>query len=184
VAQLHAIRILAISGSLREASSNSALLAVAARLRIGSVEVSIYDELGLLPPFNPDHDRDPAPAPVDRFRARLRASDAVLIACPEYAHGVPGVMKNALDWLVGSGELIDKPVALISASARARYAWAALVEILTTMSARLIGEASITLPLQGRTLDAASIAGDRALAAALTSAIEALAAASRGARGV
>src|SRR6185503_5853507 len=104
MAQLHPIRILAISGSLREASSNSALLAVAASLGIGSVEVSIYHELGLLPPFNPDHDRDPAPAAVDRFRARLQASDAVLIACPEYAHGVPGVMKNALDWLVGSGE--------------------------------------------------------------------------------
>jgi NAD(P)H-dependent FMN reductase len=177
------VRILAISGSLREASANSALLDVACRLAVGSIELSIYRELAALPPFNPDIDGDPAHAAVARFRARLNASEAILIASPEYAHGVPGVLKNALDWVVGSGELIDKPVALISASARARYAWAALVEILTTMSARVIGEASIAIPLQGRTLNAASIAGDHALAAALTSALQALAAASRGARG-
>jgi len=175
----HSIRILAISGSLRQASTNSALVNVAAALPLASVEIVVYAGLAALPPFNPDNDGDSTPEAVRRFRQHLFACDAVLIASPEYAHGVPGALKNALDWVVGSGELIDKPVALISASARARYAWAALVEILTTMSARVIGEASIAISLHGRKLDAVDMAGDLALRTALTGALEALARAVR-----
>ena len=114
----------------------------------------------------------------------LQSCDAVLISSPEYAHGVPGVLKNALDWIVGSGELIGKPVALINASARATHAWASLFETLTVMSARVIPEASTTVPVQGRTLDADGIASDPELAPQLRSAVEALAAAAREARGV
>src|SRR5678815_2488952 len=101
------VRVLAISGSLRRASSNSALIEAVARLAPDTVDVSIYRELETLPPFNPDRDSGPAPAAVARFRAALQACDAVLISSPEYAHGVPGVLKNALDWLVGSGELLS-----------------------------------------------------------------------------
>ena len=175
----HPIRILAIAGSLRQASSNSALVNLAAALPLTSAELIVYGGLAALPPFNPDNDGDSAPEAVRRFRQHLFACDAVLIASPEYAHSVPGVLKNALDWVIESGELIDKPIALVSASGRARYAWAALVEILTTMSARVIGEASITLSLQGRTLDAVGMAGDLALRTALTGALEALARAAR-----
>jgi NAD(P)H-dependent FMN reductase len=173
------IRILAIAGSLRQASSNSALVNVAAALPLTSVDLIVYGGLAALPPFNPDLDGDSVPEAVRRFRQHLRACDAVLIASPEYAHSVPGVLKNALDWVIESGELIDKPVALISASPRARYAWAALVEILTTMSARVIGEASIAMSLQGRTLDAEGMARDPGLRATLTSALDALARAAR-----
>ena len=81
----------------------------------------------------------------------------MVISSPEYAHGVPGVLKNALDWVVGSGELAEKPVALINASPRATHAWASLAETLTVMSAQVVPEASITLPLQGRSLDALAI---------------------------
>jgi chromate reductase len=109
------LRVVAISGSLRRSSSNTALVSAAARLAPESVDVSIYAELAELPPFNPDLDSDPAPAAVARFRAQLQTCDAVLISSPEYAHGVPGVLKNALDWVVGSGELVDKPIALINA---------------------------------------------------------------------
>ena len=174
----HPVRILAIAGSLRQASSNSALVNVAAALPLASAELIVYGGLAALPPFNPDNAFD-APEAVRRFRQHLFACDAVVIASPEYAHSVPGVLKNALDWVIESGELIDKPVALISASARTRYAWAALVEILTAMSARVIGEASIALSLQGRTLDAVEMAGDPALRTALTGALEALARAAR-----
>jgi NAD(P)H-dependent FMN reductase len=173
------ISILAISGSLRQASSNTALINVAAALPLASVQVIVYGGLAALPSFNPDHDGDAAPEPVRRFRQHLFACDAVLIASPEYAHGVPGALKNALDWVVGSGELIDKPVALVSASARVRYAWPAMVEILTTMSARVIGAASISIPLHGRTLDGTALAGDFALRTRLTSALETLARAAR-----
>jgi chromate reductase, NAD(P)H dehydrogenase (quinone) len=173
------VRVLAISGSLRRASSNTALVGAVARLVPDTVNVSIYGELEALPPFNPDCDGDSAPAAVTRFRAALQACDAVLISSPEYAHGVPGVLKNALDWVVGSGELVNKPVALINASGRAKHAWASLVETLTVMSARVIPEASITVSLEGRTLDANGIVGDAERSRALTSAIDALAGATR-----
>jgi chromate reductase, NAD(P)H dehydrogenase (quinone) len=169
------VRILAISGSLRRASSNSALVAAVARLAPYTADVSIYRELEMLPPFNPDLDRDEAPAAVSRFRAMLQSCDAVLISSPEYAHGVPGVLKNALDWVVGSGELVDKPIALLNASARATFAWASLAETLAVMSAQVVPEASITVSIQGRTLDASDIVGDAELAAMLKAAIEALA---------
>jgi NAD(P)H-dependent FMN reductase len=164
------VRILAISGSLRRGSSNTALVGAAALLAPDAVDVSIYRELAQLPPFNPDLDGD-ASDTVIRFRAQLRACDAVLISSPEYAHGVPGVLKNALDWVVGSGELLDKPVAVINASGRATHAWTSLRETLTVMSARVIVAASITLPLDGRIPDSKDIAGDATLSAALRSAI-------------
>lgn len=136
--------------------------------------MSIYGELAELPPFNPDLDVDRAPATVTRFRAQLHACDAVLISSPEYAHGVPGVLKNALDWVVGSGELVDKPIALINASGRAIHAWTSLRDTLTVMSARVIAAASITVRLDGRSLDSNGIVGDATLSAALRSAIDAL----------
>ena len=120
------ILVMAISGSLRRGSANGALVEAVARLTPKAADVVIYDDLAALPPFNPDLDSVGAPEAVIRFRAWLQACDAVLISSPEYAHGVPGVLKNALDWVVGSGELIHKPIALINASARATHAWASL----------------------------------------------------------
>jgi len=70
-----------------------------------------------------------------------------VVSSPEYAHGIPGILKNALDWIVGSGELYDKPVALFSPSPRATYVRAALMETLTVMGAKLVPEACITVPL-------------------------------------
>lgn len=168
------IRILAISGSLRRGSSNTALLAAAARLAPEAVDVAIYGELAGLPPFNPDLD-DHAPDTVVRFRTQLRACEAVVISSPEYAHGVPGALKNALDWVVASGELIDKPVALINASARAVRAWTSLRDTLRAMSARVISAASITIPLSGDASDTRSIVEDTRVAGALRMAIGTLA---------
>jgi len=169
------VRILAISGSLRRASSNSALVGAVARLAPDTVAVSVYRELAELPPFNPDVGEADAPATVVRFRAALNACDAVLISSPEYARGVPGVLKNALDWVVASGELVDKPIALINTSVRATYAWTSLAETLTVMSARVVLDASITVALGGRMLDVDGIVADAAIAAALRSAIRTLA---------
>jgi NAD(P)H-dependent FMN reductase len=168
------IRILAISGSLRHRSSNTALVGAATLLSPKAVDVSLYGELAELPPFNPDLD-DFAPAAVARFRMQLQACDAVLISSPEYAHGVPGALKNALDWVVGSGELIAKPVALLNTSTRATRAWAALRETLHAMSARIVTAASVTIPLDGIALDATSIAGDAGVSRALRLAIGTLA---------
>ncbi len=169
------VRILAVSGSLRTASSNTAVVNAVAKLAPDGVEVRIFDALADIPPFNPDLDTDAPPPPVLRFRKELDACDAVLISSPEYAHGVPGTPKNALDWVVGSGELIAKPLALINASPRSTHAHASLTETLTTMSATVIADASITLPLGGRSLDARGIVADSDLSAALRLALAALA---------
>jgi len=171
------MRILAISGSLRTGSSNTNLLRAAAELAPEGVAVVLYTGMGDLPPFNPDVEEAGTPiAAVDDFRAQLTAAAAVAICSPEYVHGVPGVLKNALDWVVGSGELVDKPLALINASPRSEYAYAQLTEILTTMSAKLIPEACINVSLMGRkTLDVAGIVADPELSAALRTAMAALA---------
>lgn len=144
------MRVLAISGSLRSRSTNAALLRAAQRLAPGGIKVTLYSGLGQLPVFNPDDDINPALPAVADFRRRLRESDGVLVACPEYAHGVPGGIKNALDWVVASGELIGKPLALFHASPRSDISREALAEILVTMAVRLIHEASVTVPLLGR----------------------------------
>jgi len=154
------MRILAISGSLRAESSNSRLLRAAAAVAQEDTAVVPFAGVDTLPHFNPDRDDDDPPAAVAAFRAEVAAAKALMICSPEYAHGVPGSLKNALDWLVGSGEIIDKPVAVINASARSQFAHAQLVETLTVMSARVIATASIAIPLDGRKLSAEEMAAD------------------------
>ena len=95
-----------------------------------------------------------------------------MFSTPEYAHGVPGVLKNALDWIVGSGELAGKPVTLFNASSRGTYAQASLTETLTVMAARVVPEASITLNLLGGSLPASQIAADPNMAEMLRSGLE------------
>ena len=154
-----ALRILAISGSLRVVSSNTAILRAMSILAPDRVEIILYDQLADLPYFNPDLDGEAIlpPPTVLELRSRIGRADGILISSPEYAHGVPGVLKNALDWLVSSLEFPGKPVALINASPRATHAQAALTEILKTMSARLIAEASIAVPLASNRVDVADI---------------------------
>jgi chromate reductase, NAD(P)H dehydrogenase (quinone) len=169
------MQILAISGSLRAASTNATLLKAAAALVPEDVTLNLYDGLGDLPPFNPDVDKYPPHAAVADFRSQLRQSAAVIFSTPEYAHGVPGVLKNALDWVVASGELYGKPVALFSASPRAGYAQASLVETLTVLSARVVPGACVVAPLLGKNLREDEIAAEPDLSRAVRSALRALA---------
>jgi chromate reductase len=167
------IRLLAISGSLRAVSVNTAVLLAAASLAPSGTEILLYTGLGNLPAFNPDVDNEAPPDVVTLFRREIELADGLLISSPEYARGVPGSLKNALDWLVSSHEFPGKPVALIQTSPRSVDAPAQLRLILTTMSARLIEAASITLPLLGRSPDATEIVADPSLAAPLRGALEA-----------
>lgn len=169
------MQFLAISGSLRAASTNRSLLRAAAVLAPEDVTINFYDELGDLPHFNPDLDNAPPPSSVARFRLQLRSAAGVLISTPEYAHGVPGALKNALDWLVASGELYEKPVALFSASPRATYAHASLAETLTVMTARIVSEACIVLPLIGKNLDKYGIISEPHISRTIRSALIAFA---------
>lgn len=167
------MKLLAISGSLRAASENSKLLRAARRLAPSGVDIILYDGLGALPLFNPDIEASD-PAPVAALRAAITGADALLIASPEYAHGVSGVMKNALDWMVGNESFIDKPVALLNASARATHAQAALRETLIVMSARIVEAATVTLPILGSGLDEDGIVGHAEIGGALRAALCAL----------
>jgi NAD(P)H-dependent FMN reductase len=136
VTTLSVMKLLALSGSLRATSSNGAIVRAVARLAGTSVETFA---IATLPHFSPDLDVDPLPAPVVTLRTAIGEATALVIATPEYAHGMPGSLKNALDWLVSATEPIDKPVLLISASpAGAVHAHAQFTEVLRTMSMRLI----------------------------------------------
>ena len=173
-------RILALCGSLRAASSNGALLDAAAQLAPAGVRVERFAGIGELPHFNPDLDRegDTPPPAVARWRAALRECDAVLLSSPEYVHGVPGALKNALDWIVSSGELSGKPLAQIDTS-RSHFATPQLREILATMEARIVPEASITLQLASSRVDARTILANESSASALRTAVAALVANAR-----
>jgi len=156
--------ILAISGSLRQASINTKLLkamamAAAENKSMKPVSVDIYPSLGSLPLFNPDMDGR-EPAAVHEFRSALKAADGVIIASPEYAHGITGVMKNALDWTVGSGEFVEKPTAIINAAPRSSIAFEALKEVLRTMDAAIVPAASLDIPVLGNNLDEAQLTLD------------------------
>jgi chromate reductase, NAD(P)H dehydrogenase (quinone) len=173
------LRLLAISGSLRRASTNTAALEALATLAPEGVKVLVYRDLAKLPPFNPDDDVEDRrkPEPVETLRALIGASEALIIAAPEYAHGLPGALKNALDWLVASETFAGKPTALINTSPRAFHAQASLREILSTMAARLMPEAFAALSLTGKTVTAADILADPVCARRLAESLDALIAA-------
>lgn len=174
------MRVLALCGSLRARSSNLSALQAAQRLARPPMEIVVFDGLADLPHFNPDIDAEPHPAAVARLREAIGGADGLLICSPEYARGVAGAMKNALDWLVSSFEFPGKPVTVVNASQRSTHADAALKLTLVTMSARLVEDASITLPLLGRNLDADGIVADRELSIQLREALEVFAEAIRG----
>jgi NAD(P)H-dependent FMN reductase len=175
------MKILAIVGSLRATSSTAALARAASRLVDDRTTIDFYYGLGTLPHFSPDLDVEPVDPAVATLRTAIGASDAVLIASPEYAHGMPGSLKNSLDWLVSATEPIAKPVLLVSASpGGAAHAHAQLSEVLRTMSMKLVdGGAHV---FSRSKLDAAGEVVDPALLAALRAGLVELAAvADRGA---
>ncbi|NOU33231.1 MAG: NAD(P)H-dependent oxidoreductase [Polyangiaceae bacterium] len=163
------MRILALCGSLRAQSTNLSLLTAAQELAGASLH--IYRDLGALPHYNADVEEAGIPDPVAALRKYVRDASVVVISSPEYARGVPGSLKNALDWLVGGPEFYAKPYALWSASDRAVNVDAALRLTLDTMSGRRVEAGCLTVPLLGKRPTAAEIlaapAARRALEAAL-----------------
>lgn len=127
------IRILAISGSLRPDSSNQKIVDQLASIVPTGIELNIYKDLGKLPHF----DGEEGSEVVDAWRNQIQEADGVLICTPEYAFGVPGSLKNALDWTVSSGDFYEKPVALITASGIGEKAHAALLNVLTALTAKV-----------------------------------------------
>lgn len=138
------MRILAISGSLRRDSHNTALLRAAADRMPAGVELELWDGLKAVPPYDEDDDGELAPATVTALRSALAGADAVLFATPEYNHSVPGSLKNALDWVsrpISTNPLRSKPVAVIGASTGifgAVWAQAELRKVLSAIGARVL----------------------------------------------
>ncbi len=175
------IHLLGISGSLRAASINTALLRAAGSVLPDDATLEMYDGLAGLPHFSPDLDDDP-PTTVVELRDRVQRADAVLIITPEYAAGMPGSLKNGLDWLVSSGEFVGKPVAPMSASPTPTggiEAHRSLVRTLTMMSAEIVPGASLSVILSRRMRSPDGSMTDADTLRALTHAVAALVNAAR-----
>jgi chromate reductase, NAD(P)H dehydrogenase (quinone) len=151
------IFILALSGSLRDGSTNTALLEAAMLLAPRDVELVVWNGQGHLPQFTPDLEPSP-PLEVQAFRDLVGRADGLLIACPEYARGIPGSFKNALDWLVGGETFITKKFAQWNASSRAFETQRALRLVLETMSGICVEEAALALPLINQQVTGESLA--------------------------
>ena len=137
------------------------------------MSVTVFNGLGELPLFNPDHEAHPS-GNVARFRSLVADADALLIASPEYAHGMTGTIKNALDWLVPFEPLASKPVAVLNSSQRAFHADVALREVLRTMAAVIVEPASVTIPLLGTKLDEDGMVSSPSVANAIQGSLAAL----------
>src|SRR5919204_6006282 len=144
------MRVLGISGSLRRGSYNTQVLREAARLLPADVELTLFDGLKEVPPYDEDDDVQPAPAAVARLRDAIAGADAVLFSTPEYNSSLPGQLKNAIDWAsrpLATNVLRNKPVAVVGASTGAFgavWAQAELRKVLATAGARVVeGEVAV-----------------------------------------
>ncbi|MDF2432012.1 MAG: hypothetical protein JWP44_1643 [Mucilaginibacter sp.] len=167
-------KILAISGSLRSGSSNHAILRFLGEMAPTSLEYIIYHGLAQLPHFDPDLDNDHPPATVSSLRKLLAEADGIIICTPEYAYGVPGSLKNALDWTVSSGSLNDKSLALVTASTGGQNAHAALLLILGALNANVLKEATLLIPFIRSKMDTKGDIIDTAAKSALIAAFDCL----------
>jgi chromate reductase, NAD(P)H dehydrogenase (quinone) len=143
-------KILALPGSLRLKSSSNRILDIISTLIPPDTNFEIFDGIGNLPHFS---DPEIIPGLVLEFKKKIQEADAILICTPEYAFGVPGSLKNAIDWTVGSGEFVDKTVGLITASSQGEKGHAALLEILKAVSAKVVPESTLLISFIRAKLD-------------------------------
>lgn len=139
-------KVLAISGSTRQNSSNHKLINAIASLAADQMEITIFESIAALPHFNPDNNNEQVAKEVEDFRHQLMNADGVIICTPEYAHGVPGTLKNAIDWTVSTSEFSHKPTLLITASTDGRFGHTALLETLRVIEAENIDQLQMVIP--------------------------------------
>jgi NAD(P)H-dependent FMN reductase len=173
------LRLLLVSGSLRRASTNTAVLRTAMEVAPEGVCTVLFGQLDRLPPFNPDDDNPPLPRAVNTLRRQIRDADGLLFSVPEYAGGLPGAFKNLLDWTIGDdqpGSIYEKPVAWINTSVRtAADAHESLRKVLGYASASIVEAACIHVPVAPALVDDGRIA-DRSARAAIAGSVAQLAA--------
>ena len=176
------VRVLLISGSSRDGSTNTAVLRTAAALAPAEIDTELLDGLGDLPLFNPDDDAegvavDPA---VSAMRAQVARADAILICTPEYAGALPAAMKNALEWTIGDAGTYGKPVAWINASGAAAPTGAAdahesLAKVLTYTGAEIVRDACARIPISRNMIDTEGLISDPQIGAQIGATLERLA---------
>jgi chromate reductase, NAD(P)H dehydrogenase (quinone) len=166
------LRILALCGSQRKRSMSAGILHACRDLAPAGVAVDLFEQHKDFPLFNPE--RTDLPSGVLALQDAITAADALLIASPEYAHGVTGTIKNTLDWVVGHAPFAHKPVAVLNPSYQSFHADEALKETLRTMSADLVLDACLRIPVIGSGADPAKIAEHPRFAAPITAALHAL----------
>jgi len=166
------MQLLTVCGSLQLRSTNRAALDVVSEVAAAAgATIDDFDRLVEIPPFDPGRIDDPIDV-IDDWRRRTAAADAVVVAAPEYAGALAGVVKNAFDWLVGSGELYRKPVAVLSAGTTGgEHARRMLAQTLTWQGAYVVAELGIASPRtksdeHGRFTDQATLAALSALTSA------------------
>lgn len=147
-------QIFAISGSLRSGSSNHNILNYLKSLAPQDVSFNIYDGLATIPPFDPGNDNDAPPESVMKFRNLIADADGIIICTPEYAFGIPGQLKNALDWTVSSGSFSGKSTALITASTGGENAHTALLKVLGAIDASLADDTTLLISYIRSKMDA------------------------------
>jgi chromate reductase len=138
-------KVLAISGSIKPGSANQQLIRAIAQLAGNDLEITLFDELHRLPYFIPG-ETDAVPESVIRFRNEISAADGILVCTPEYVFSLPGVLKNALEWLVSETVLSDKPAALITASSSGKAAYESLLLIMQTLGAKSSEASAMLIP--------------------------------------
>lgn len=170
------IKILAVSGSLRGSSSNSIIIKAIGKMMPGHVNYVVYNGLGTIPHFN---DTDEPSESLSNWKEQVSSADGILISIPEYAFGVPGTFKNALDWTVSSGEFYRKNVAVITASTSGEKAHEALLNILTALNSNVLEGGTLLIKFvrsklndKGEISDAATLQAVQSVISALLTSIE------------
>jgi len=150
------MNILAISGSIRIGSFNTALLDAILKLSPENINITLSDSIEFIPVFNPKVDENCLPEVVDSFITSIRNSDGIIISSPEYAHGIVGTLKNVLDWLVASDALVLKPIVIASVSTSGLggvRSYSSLVQVLAAMNANVVIEGSLCVPFAAAKFD-------------------------------
>jgi chromate reductase len=166
--------IFAISGSLRLGSSNHAILQTLGKMMPSNITYTIFNSMNEIPAFDPGLENGEPPVSVAAFRKQVSEADAIIICTPEYAYGVPGALKNALDWTVSSASFSGKPTALITASTGGENAHEALIKILGAIDANLLKEATLLIPFVRSKMDGEGNITDEETAEKLRSVFEVL----------
>jgi NAD(P)H-dependent FMN reductase len=143
------MKILAISGSARRQSTNTALLRALQAIAPAGIDMQVHTGIGDLPVFSPDLEGTHEPASVTDFKAAIAHSDGVLVCSPEYVRGIPGGLKNAIDWLVSGDQIVGRPIALVHASHRGEDMLQALRAVLSTVSAAFNADLFLRVPVLG-----------------------------------